>query len=199
NPQLALVGNPDLSAEELTAYELGWRAEAGKVFLDLAAFYNLYDRLVTFGLGAPSVGSDGRTLVPVQSLNAMDGEARGGEAALEWFPRSSWRVSTSYSYLDLHLDASARALSPAAASNIEGASPRHQVALRSFLDLPRGIALDASWRWVDRLDSTLDAVPQETTPGYSSLDVRLGWSVSKELRLALVGQNLLQSHHLESA
>jgi len=29
--------------------------------------------------------------------------------------------------------------------------------------------------------------------------VRLGWSVSKELRLALVGQNLLQSHHLESA
>lgn len=198
NPRLALVGNPGLRAEELKAFELGYRAEVGKVFLDLAAFYNLYDRLVTFGLGARSVGSDGHTLIPVENVNAMDGKAHGGEAALEWFPRSWWRISTSYSYLELHLDTSARALSPAAASNIEGASPRHQVAVRSFLDLPRGFALDASLRWVDQLTSSIDLATSQNTPSYTSLDVRLGWSAWQKLGLSLVGQNLLQSHHTES-
>ncbi len=195
NPRVALVGNRDLNAEELTAFELGYRAEAGQVFLDLAAFYNVYDRLVTFGRGAPSVGGDGRTLIPFQSFNAMDGEAHGGEAAVEWFPSSWWRISTSYSYLDLQLDASARALSPAAASDIEGSSPHHQVALRSLLDLPRGFAVDASLRWVDRLENTM--APGDDTSSYSSLDVRLGWSGWENLSLSLVGQNLLESHHTE--
>lgn len=196
NPRFALIGNRDLDAEELEAFELGYRVEADTVFLDLAVFYNRYDRLVTFGLGAPSVGSDGRTLVPVQSLNAMDGEAYGGEAALEWFPRPRWRISTSYSYLDLHLDTAARALSPQAASDIEGASPQHQIALRSFLDLPRGISVDASLRWVDRIETSV-SVAGSKAPSYSSLDLRLGWSAWKGLGLALVGQSLLQGHHTE--
>ena len=43
------------------------------------------------------------------------------------------------------------------------------------------------------------SAPGATTPSYSSLDVRLGWSVWEGLSLSLVGQNLLQSHHLEAA
>jgi iron complex outermembrane receptor protein len=197
DPRAALLGNPDLGAEELTAFELGYRAEAERVFLDLAVYYNLYESLVTFGLDDPILEDDGRTLVPVRSFNAMDGAAYGGEAAVEWFPRPWWRISTSYSFLELRLDASAQALSPEAAAEVERASPRHQAALRSWLDLPHGFALDAALRWVDELPAGADPAVAERTPAYASLDLRLGWSAWKRLRMSVVGQNLLQGHHTE--
>ncbi len=197
NPRLALVGNRGLEAEELEAFELGWRRETDTVLLDLAVFHNRYHRLVTFGRGAPSVDGEGRVLLPILSLNAMDGEASGGEAVVEWFPRPRWRVSGSYSYLDLRLDASSRALSPAAASDIEGASPRHQVGLRSAADLPRDLALDALLRWVDALGGVPGAAAGSEVDDYWDLDLRLAWSAGEGLTLSLVGQNLLHRHHTE--
>ena len=62
--------------------------------------------------------------------------------------------------------------------------------MRAYLDLARGWELDAALRYVDNL-STLDV------SNYLTADVRLAWVPSKQFELAVVGQNLADSHHKE--
>ena len=74
--------------------------------------------------------------------------------------------------------------------SLEGASPHHQVSLRSFMDLPGHLELDLVWRYVDHLSSL-------RVDSYVNLDVRLGWRLLPNLTVAVVGQNLPADHHLE--
>jgi iron complex outermembrane receptor protein len=43
----------------------------------------------------------------------------------------------------------------------------------------------------------VSALPAQTVPSYTSLDVRLGWRPLPRLELSLVGQNLLDPRHRE--
>jgi iron complex outermembrane receptor protein len=72
----------------------------------------------------------------------------------------------------------------------EGNSPHNQVRLQSHWDLARSWQFDLALRYVDSLVA-LDV------PSYISMDVRLGWTPTENLELAVVGQNLLDSHHPE--
>jgi iron complex outermembrane receptor protein len=68
--------------------------------------------------------------------------------------------------------------------------PQHQFSLRSNLNLPGNLELDAWLRYVDDIKSyNIDS--------YFSLDLRLGWHLSDTLELSIVGQNLLDNHHSE--
>ncbi|HET7623859.1 MAG TPA: TonB-dependent receptor, partial [Verrucomicrobiae bacterium] len=73
---------------------------------------------------------------------------------------------------------------------IEGSSPQNQFSLRSSLDLPRGVSLDAALRYMDNL-------PTFHIGSYFELDARIGWQISKNLELSIVGQNLLHDRHAE--
>jgi iron complex outermembrane receptor protein len=79
----------------------------------------------------------------------------------------------------------------------DGATPRHQLVLASYLSLPGDFELDAQFR---RL-SDLRRLPQISNgtgiSGYSELDVQLSWQASRQMRVSLVGQNLLHDHHVE--
>ena len=57
-------------------------------------------------------------------------------------------------------------------------------------DLPCNLEFDSWLRSVDEL-SAYDI------SGYTQLDLRLGWQPLENLELALVGQNLLDSHQAE--
>jgi iron complex outermembrane receptor protein len=72
----------------------------------------------------------------------------------------------------------------------EGDDPGNRFAIRSYVDLPRGVELDAWLRYVDSL-------PNPFIPSYTELDLRLGWRPSDRLELSLVGQNLLHERHAE--
>ena len=72
----------------------------------------------------------------------------------------------------------------------ERKSPRHQVSVRSFMDLPCHLSLDCTARYVDSL-------PAIAIPSYLTVDARLGWRPSRNLELALVGQNLADNRHAE--
>jgi iron complex outermembrane receptor protein len=80
---------------------------------------------------------------------------------------------------------------------LEGATPRHQFSLRSLLDLPGGLQLDAQFRHSTRIRRLPEIASGEGIAGYSELDVRVAWQASEHLELSLVGQNLLHDHHLE--
>jgi iron complex outermembrane receptor protein len=62
----------------------------------------------------------------------------------------------------------------------------------STWDLPRRTELDIMARYVDVL-------PNVNAPSYISMDVRLGWRPNDCWEFSVVGQNLLNSHHVEFA
>jgi iron complex outermembrane receptor protein len=188
---VTLVGNPDKLSETLAAYEAGYRVQLhDRATLDLAGFYNEYDRLTTF----EPAGQDLSTLpsyigLPQVFSNLAEGETYGGEVAVNIQVTDWWRLRPSYSYLQVRLHRKRGSLDPTA-ENGEGDDPHHQVSLRSEMDLPWHLQLDCVGRYVDSL-------PNRNIPAYAELDVRLGWRPTKQLEISIVGQNLLDHQHPE--
>lgn len=198
NPSVQLLGNEDIDSEELVAYEIGWRWQpVTGVSLDLTAFHNEYEGLMSLEQGELFVDpNDGRVIVPILNRNLTDARSDGVEALVTYAPMPSWRVSGSYSFIDLSLDPRGDDLNRG--EWYEGATPRHQFSLRSMLDLPAGLQFDAHLRHVTDIERTPEIVSGEGIDGYTELDVRLAWQVWSELEVSIVGQNLLHDRHVEA-
>ena len=104
-------------------------------------------------------------------------------------PLNPWRVQAAYTHLrmDLKLDADS---SDPGFQGTEKENPRHQLFGRSSLDLPGNMELDLSLRHVGKLAGL-------NVGDYASLDARLGWKPHEKVEFYAVGQNLLESRHLE--
>ncbi len=186
-------GNPDYRSEELIAWELGYRVGLSPgLFFDLATFYNDYDRLRSTRTGQPflEVTPTPHLVIPVRIGNDLEGETYGAELAADWRISKRWRWSAAYSLLVIQLQVPPGG--NASALGAEGQSPRHQLFLRSSVDLAREVELDVSLRHVDEL-------PSLEVDRYTTLDLRLGWRPRPDLELSLVGQNLLEGSHVEAA
>ena len=195
DPVFRLVGNRDFDAERLIAYEAGYRWEVSRqLWLDLAMFHNEYEQLVSLELGDPFLDTTGRTIVPVLNRNLGSGNSRGAELLVEWLPMENWRLTASYSALDLDLDSTG--LDVNRNEWIEGSTPHGMLGLRSLLTLGRA-EVDAQFRHHTRIRR----LPTDVTGGgidaYSSLDLRVGWQLNAEWRISLMGQNLLDAEHVE--
>jgi iron complex outermembrane recepter protein len=189
----AVFGSHQFNSEDLLAYELGYRVQAtSNLSLDLATFYNHYSNLRTAEPGTPFVeGSPAPTdiVIPFVAGNKMSGGTYGLELFADWKVIPKWRLTGSYSYLqmDIHKNLDSRDPTP---DNPNGSSPRHQWYLRSSVDLPKHFDLDTTLRFVDHL-------PSLNLPSYYSLDAHLGWRPVRNLELSIGGQNLLDNRHLE--
>jgi iron complex outermembrane receptor protein len=180
----------------LTAYELGYRWRApDALHFDVALFDNDYDGLASLEFGTSFVASDGRTIIPIVNRNLTDGRAQGIETLVTYSPTEHWRLSASHSFFTMKLDPAGQDLNRG--DFYEGSTPRNQFAVTSSLTLPRGFAIDAQFR---RL-SAVRRIPVDPTgagiPAYSELDVQVSWQATEEIRLSVVGQNLLHDHHAE--
>jgi len=197
NPVIRLLGNEDFESEELIAYELGYRWQATPAwFVDVATYVSAYDKLASLELGVPFVDpSSGRTIIPVINRNVTDGRALGAEMFVSYAALPNWRLTASYAYIDLRLEP--RGLDLNRGDFIEDSTPRHQFGLRSLLDLADGWHLDAHFRSLSSVQRIPEIVSGEGLPGYSELDVRLGWEMNERIELTLTGRNLLDSGHLE--
>ena len=197
NPRAVLLGNDDFEAEELIAYELGYRWQPlDALAFDLALFHNRYEGLASLELGAPTLDpGSGIVTFPVVNLNLTDARSRGAELLATFSPREDWRLVASYSYVSLDMQPHGQDANRG--RFLEGTTPRHQFSLRSLLDLPGELQLDAHLRHSTQLDRQPEIEVGPGIDGYTELDVRLGWRASDRLELALVGQNLLHDHHTE--
>jgi iron complex outermembrane receptor protein len=74
----------------------------------------------------------------------------------------------------------------------EGRVPQHQFSLRSHMDFGSHWELDATLRFVDEL-------PDFPIEQYLAMDLRIAWKPTRNLELALVGQNLFDDRHPEYA
>jgi iron complex outermembrane receptor protein len=189
---LSIFGSSQFHSETLVAYEAGYRLEAGRrLSFDAAAFYNSYHRLRTTEPETPFLEADPvpHLVTPFVFANKFYGHSYGSELSGTWSILDRWRLTGSYSWLqlNLHADPSSFDKTPRADA---GPSPQHQFQVRSYLNLPHHLEFDNSLYYVGQLQGL-------PLPAYARLDSRLGWRFGESAEISLVGQNLLGPHHLE--
>jgi iron complex outermembrane receptor protein len=193
-------GNEDFDSEDLLAYELGFRANPSPALsFDLALFYNEYDNLRTIEASAPRLAPDGPYLVfATPFANKASGNLYGLELAAEWLVRPGWRLASAYGFAEADLSADRDSVDISNDAFAE-TLPRHQLSLRSMMNLGPHMDLDVWVRYVDGASGFRQAgqLARPQIEEYWDLDVRLAWRPRKGVELALVGQNLLQDSRLE--
>ncbi|HYO26309.1 MAG TPA: TonB-dependent receptor plug domain-containing protein [Lacipirellulaceae bacterium] len=181
-----ISGNRGIEAEDLLAFELGYRAQPTERFSwDLATFYNDYSDLHgPIATGAPFFDPSIPGVVVPQTLdNVFTADTYGAELASTLQVRPDWRLSGAYTllYIDMHA-------SPT--DFTQGSSPRNQANLRSSWNLRPDLDLDLIGRYVDSL-------PALGVHSYLTMDARLAWRPWHDFEWAVVGRNLLDDRHAE--
>lgn len=190
---LIAVGNDDFDAEELIAWEIGYRfAPTRRFSLDCAAFLNDFDNLRSTEPRAPDLITDPAPYYAITSLfdNNTKAKTYGVEIVADWKLYDWWRLQGTYSFLEVDGDPTDDSRDANSVKLMQGATPQHQLSLRSSLDLPNAVELDCWLRYTDRLEAL-------GVDDYLTLDLRLGWHPTPELEIALVAQNLLEKKHQE--
>ena len=187
--------NKDFQSERLNGYELGYRRLIGpKFYLDIATFFNQYRNLLSEDLAGPIFVEDNppptHDLLPAEFGNGLIATTEGGEIAPQWQAKPFWRVSGSYSFLEMHVKSAPNSGALPTGPSIEGSSPQHEFLIQNNFDLPKAITADFQVRYVSKL-------PALQIPSYWTGDLSLGWSPNKQLLFSLVGQNLFQPYHYE--
>lgn len=182
-PPYLIAGGPQFRSETLTAYELGYRGQAGdKVSLVASAFYNDYAHLRTLEQATPA------TYV---ISNQMEGHTLGGEIWCEIAATEAWRLKPGYAFFqeDLRLLPGSK---DTTGTKGAGNDPRHRAYLRSLWNLGPAWELDFTVRHIG-------ALPDPPVPAYLALDLHVGWRPSPGLEVSLLGQNLTEARHVEFA
>ncbi|MBA3543417.1 MAG: TonB-dependent receptor [Chthoniobacterales bacterium] len=136
---LTIFGNPNMVAEELLAYEVGYRVQPiEQVNLDLTAFYNDYSNLRSL---EPLVSGP---VSPSLVANEMFGESYGAEISLTAQVTKRWRLQGSYSYLNIQLHRKSNSRDTTSERTTEGSSPRNQFFIRSLVDLGWNLQFDST-------------------------------------------------------
>ncbi len=192
---LTFFGDRDVESEDLLAYELGYRTMLSpKISLDIAGFYNVYDNLFTIEPAPPFAGpitglQDPVFIIPLVFSNAQHGTTQGVEVALDWKATDWLRLVGVYSYIDIKIE-QGDSLDLNNVMLLEGGTPEHQGSLRAQLTLPQNFEFDSFLRYVGE-------VPFGNIDSYFELDLRLAKHITKNLEIAVIGQNLLHEAHLE--
>ena len=128
-------------------------------------------------------------LSPAFVKNKMEGETLGIELMANWTIEDWWRITATYTYLNLQLHPNSDS-EDQTSEKAEGESPQQQMSILCSLKLTSNLKCDIWFRFVDDL-------PSLDIEHYTTLDVRLGWRPNKNLEFSIVGQDLLDSHHPE--
>jgi iron complex outermembrane receptor protein len=185
-------GSHDFDSEELLAYELGYRVTPhARLNFDAALFYHDYSKLRTSTPSTPVLEMSPlppHLVVPAYLNNAAKGETYGAELIAQWQASDWWWLTVDYTFLRVMVQTTSPTVQ--SVDNEEGNAPQHQVGLRSRMNLLRGVEFDLGARYVDGLAA-------KNIDGYFALDARLGWQITKNLEVSVVGRSLLDNQHPE--
>ncbi|MFH2045356.1 MAG: TonB-dependent receptor [Pseudomonadota bacterium] len=187
------IPNDNLKSEILYAYEIGYRNQISDLIsMDITAFYNKYNNLRSTNLDFTAVFFESDPLpshlvAPILLDNDIHGHTYGVEVYGQWQPFAWWKIKPAYSFFNINLTKSSGSYS---IESLDNAAPRHQLSLRSNMDLPMNLELDLWLR-------TVDDLPVINIDGYCMVDARLGWKPTQNLELSLAGQNIFDNQHKE--
>lgn len=174
--------NGVLDPETLISYELGYRSRlANNITVDISVFKNEYDDLRSSFLGETLTPKNGYIEFPVHLANESEATSTGVEIATELTLSEQWKLKATYSYLHMNSHFVEEATPKA---------PRNQFNLRSKYNLSDTQFIDLWVRYVS-------SVAQSNLDSYTELDIKYQWSANKDLKIGLIGRNLLNSSHSE--
>ena len=188
------LGNPELDPEASLEFDLGLTARKGDLFFEVSLFAREIDDYITV-VADPTVPKRLPLSPPVvyRYINGDGATFRGGELRLAQRLGSgfSWRADLAYVWAeDEAFDEPAIGIAP-----LTG-----EVALR--YTLPTGsLWFDLGLRFADGQDRVATQRFEQTTPGWTVLDVLLAWQPRDTLGLRLGVRNLTDrrySDHLNS-
>jgi len=187
-----LYGTDEFDSEELVAYELGYRWQASDdLSFDLATFYNVYDNIRTIDSGTPYITPSlpPGVIFPTYVGNGLEGNTYGFELQGTWQATDTLKITAAYSLIDFDLEYKDPALKGDSISE-EELTPQQQFQIRSYLDLPHNLSLDAEFYYVDDLENRdIDA--------YCRFDLQLSWQANDNLRVSIGAENLFDPDHQE--
>lgn len=178
-PPVVLIGNSDFQSEIATDIELGYRGQLShSLSYSATAFHTDYERL-----SAPAKNASGQTYFG----NGADGSTRGVEMWGTWQVKDNWRLSGGLVVQSVEME-----LTPPSGptSTIATSDPNHYWMLRSSYDIDSRQELDMTLRYVGALSNP-------DVPSYTTMDLRYGWKIRRDLELSVIGQNLIGGAHAE--
>ena len=184
-----LQGNKDIKSEEVTSYELGYRLIPNRnLSVDISLYYSEYDHLHDFEVGSSTL-SNNMLSTPLILNNKRSGYNSGIEIAAQWQPepRQTWELA--YNYYEQTIN------TPNSDQVIQN-SPHQNLSLRSNFKLTDTLNLNLWLKYTDEFENYVNS-HTVTVDSYTTLDARLAWQINRDLEFSLVGQNLLESEHLE--
>lgn len=188
DPIIAIAVAGDLNAEELLAWEAGWRGKLGPaVTLDLTAYLHQYENLMVWS-ATPATGP-GQPFITLRYVNGGEVQTVGVEAALDARITDRWTVKVAATAMDMDARKSGFMV-PGLDTFNSNRSPRSQLSVRSWFDVTDKIDLDV---WVRRVASTGDG----QVKAYTDLDIRAAWRATPTIELFVLAENLLDDERLE--
>jgi iron complex outermembrane receptor protein len=182
-PLYLIAGGEDFSSEIAKTYEIGYRAQpTAALSYSLTAFYTDYDELRTLEPNANGFGF------------VFDNQARGRTHGIEmwgkWQVREDWQLSAGLVVQDNEVTLEPGSRDISRLLGLGDNDPNHYWQLRSSYDITPRHELDVILRGSGEL-------PQPQVDAYTTMDIRFGWKINRDLELALVGQNLIGHEHTE--
>ncbi|WP_426052246.1 TonB-dependent receptor plug domain-containing protein [Brevundimonas sp. SL161] len=186
DPIIAIATAGDLAAEDLLAWEAGWRGHLGSaVSLDLTAYLHQYDNLVVWN--ATPAMAPGQPLLTLEFANGGRVETRGLEAAIDARLTDRWTVKVAASAMDMEVLERGFVVPGLDTFDAER-SPGNQLSVRSLFDVTETIDFDV---WVREVAGA------GLVEAYTDLDVRAAWRPTPNLELYILGENLIERERLE--
>lgn len=201
---MAVMGSrpgPDWNrhAERVDTVELGYRRNLDNGSFEAVLFHNDYRRLIGAGYDPDGLFFPASTLpgesgaVPVQLLsrgNLLAAQSYGAEAGVDVPLTDSLRLQASYTLMNTRARRGADSALNAAGRALEQAAPEHWGTLRMSMNLGGGHEFDVAVRRVGGIGAG-------SVPGYTAVDARYAWRVSRHFDVYFVAQNLFDPEHLE--
>lgn len=191
NRKIYFKSDENFKSEKVISYEAGYRNRSLSFLeLSLSAFYNQYSKLRTF---SPDLVANQQYVMRNQASATSSGFDVVADLAL----RDDWSVMLGYSYIDINAKIAADA-NDFDSELGQGASPHHQIKIKSHYNVTRNIDLDAGFYYVGSLN--IQFAPQPSLiESYKRFDLRLAWRPRENLELSLVGQRLFYGDTREMA
>ncbi|MFV0445582.1 MAG: TonB-dependent receptor plug domain-containing protein [Planctomycetaceae bacterium] len=184
---LMLSGNPKIQAEDVLAFECGYRTQVSEFLAwDASLFLNEYSNVTVFDTFHGPTGFPPH--LTTTFLNDGSVKVYGLELNATCQLTDSWRLAAWYSLARPEI----RGVPPFSPTPNALGFAEHQARLTSSWNLTERTDLDVMLRYVDTIEAF-------RTPGYVECDVRLAWRLFENCEISLMGRNLLQGSHYEYA
>ncbi|MGD9722868.1 MAG: TonB-dependent receptor plug domain-containing protein [Pirellulales bacterium] len=184
-------GDPSFQPETVLAYEAGYRAQPTQNFSwDICGYINDYRKLRGLGpLQGITIIPPGLPTFVIPLANNVSAVSYGAELTATWQVRENWQLFGAYTLFEVNAKG-APGTDQFFVEQYNYATPHNALYMRSSWDLTDKWQFDLIPRYMDRV--TFNDVPK-----YIEMDARLAWHPNANLEVSLIGQNLLNPHHLE--